>query len=290
MKPSNPDPSATGSLTLVPTPIGNLGDITLRAIEVLRHAQRIVAEDTRRARKLLAHLGLDGSRLSRLDANASEADLNRVIEWVQQGLHVALVTDAGCPTISDPGSALVRLAVQEQVPVTALPGPSAITTAVALSGLVDGPFWFAGFLPRAGVERAQAVAAIASRPEPCVLFESPHRLTATLRDLAEPMPSRQAVVARELSKMHEEALRGSLQELAQVEREWLGEITIVLGPLDQQAEQAPDDSQLDRKIDELLAASVHTRVIAERVAAWSGRPKRDVYARVLERKRSNSVP
>ncbi len=274
----------SGKLYLVPTPLGNLGDITVRAADLLRTCAHVVAEDTRRTIKLLSHLGADGSRLTRLDANAMQADLERVARWLEGGSDVALVTDAGMPCVSDPGVAIVRIAIERGVPVEALPGASAVTTAVALSGLVDGPFYFAGFLPRGKGELAAAVAELAQRAEPVVLFEAPHRMTEALRAMADAMPERQAIIARELTKVHEEVLRGTLQELAADDREWIGEITVVLGAWKRETGEAPDDAAVDARIDEELARGTHTRTVAERVAAWSGRPKRDVYARVLERK------
>lgn len=271
------------ALVLVPTPIGNLGDITFRSVEVLRDAHRIVAEDTRRTRKLLAHLGLDGSRLHRLDANASDADLERVVGWMSAGETVALVTDAGTPSVSDPGSALVRRALVAGHSVTSLPGPSAVTLAVACSGLVDGPFCFLGFPPRQQAELTALVETITHRSEPCVLFESPNRLARTLTALADAMPERRVVIGRELTKMHEEFVRGTLAEVALVERDWLGEITLVLGPWMQTAGEGPSDEDVDRRIDEELSANTHTRTVASKVAAWSGRSRRDVYARVVDR-------
>jgi len=274
----------TGRLFLVPTPLGNLGDITVRAADLLRVCPHIVAEDTRRTIKLLSHLEADGSRLTRLDANAMQADLERVARWLENGSDVAVVTDAGMPCVSDPGVAIVRLAIERGFTVEALPGPSAVTTAVALSGLIDGPFYFAGFLPRGKGELAAAVTELANRVEPVVLFEAPHRMVDALTAMSEAMPERQAVIARELTKVHEEILRGTLQELAAEPRDWLGEITMVLGPWKREENAAPDDGAVDARIDEELAKGTHTRTVAERVAAWSGRPKRDVYARVIERK------
>jgi 16S rRNA (cytidine1402-2'-O)-methyltransferase len=273
-----------GTLVLVPTPIGNLGDITMRAVEALRNAAHIVAEDTRHSRKLLSHLEIDASRMSRLDANATDSDREQVIGWLLDGKDVALVTDAGSPAVSDPGTALVRDAIQAGVRVVALPGPSAVTTAVAVSGLVDNAFCFRGFLPRSGPERARALTDIASRPEPCVLFESPQRMATLLGELAEVTPARSLAIGRELSKLHEEVIRGTVAEVAAVPREWLGEVTIVLGAWEPAPEDAPDDEQIDRRIDEELATGAHTRRVAEKIAAWSGRGRRDVYARVLERK------
>jgi 16S rRNA (cytidine1402-2'-O)-methyltransferase len=272
------------SLVLVPTPIGNLGDITLRAIDTLRSAEHIVAEDTRHSRKLLAHLGIEGSKLSRLDANATDPDVQAVIDWAAAGQQVAVITDAGTPAVSDPGAALVRAALQRGVLVTALPGASAVTVAVAASGLVDSAFRFLGFGSRSIQDRASMAASIAASPDPCVLFESPNRVEALLGELAEAMPARPVVVCRELTKLHEEFIRGTLAEVVSQPREWIGEVTIVLGPWEPAQADAPGDEQIDQRIDEQLAQGGHTRTVAERVAAWSGRPKREIYARVLERK------
>lgn len=273
----------SGKLVLVPTPIGNLGDMTLRAIEALKTAPHIVAEDTRHTRKLLTHFEIDGTKLSRLDANATESDRQRVIDWLRGGEDVAVVTDAGCPAVSDPGAALVRDAVASGIGVTALPGASAVTTAVGVSGLVDSTFKFRGFLPRSGQHRAEAITDVASSREPCVLFESPERMGELLEALAEAMPGRPIAVARELSKLHEEVLRGTVAELAATPREWLGEITVVLGPWESRHEAT--EEQIDQRIDEELATGAHTRRVAEKVAAWSGRPRREIYARVLDRKK-----
>ncbi len=274
----------TGTLTVVPTPIGNLGDITLRAVEVLRSASHIVAEDTRHSRKLLSHLELDGTKLSRLDAHATSSDVEHVLQWLRDGEDVALITDAGTPAVSDPGTAMVRAAIDAGIEVSALPGPSAVTTAVAGSGLVEGPFRFVGFPPRVGLERAKFVGELASAQEPCVMFESPERITSLLQELATAMGARRVVVGRELSKLHEEWIRGTLSEVAAQEREWMGEITVVIGAWEPGTADAPDDEKIDARIDEELAKGAHTRTLAEKIAAWSGRPKREIYERVVERK------
>lgn len=282
--------SATGeheaALVVVATPIGNLGDVTLRAIDALRSADRIVAEDTRRTRGLLSHLGIAGKPLDAVEAHATERDVARVIERLRAGETVALVTDAGMPSVSDPGTALVRAAIDAGISVTVVPGPSAVTAAVAISGLVTGGFRFFGFLPRSGSARREALARVRSTPEAVVLFEAPNRTAATLVELAELCPDRAAAIARELSKLHEEVVRGAVAELAKLDREWLGEVTIVLGP-DERAEEEPaiDEAQLDARIERELAAGATPRDAADRVAAWSGRPRREVYARVLARKR-----
>jgi 16S rRNA (cytidine1402-2'-O)-methyltransferase len=280
-----------GTLFVVATPIGHLGDVTQRAAEVLRDCDHVVAEDTRRTKHLLTHLGITGHRVSRLDAHASAGEIARVVDGLAAGERVALVTDAGTPGVSDPGEALVQAAIAAGAQVVPVPGASAVLAALAGSGLAgDGRFRFVGFLPREGRARREAIALVCSTPETVVLFEAPGRTTTTLRELAEATPGRGACVARELTKVHEEYVRGPLAELAQDERAWQGEIAIVLGPHAPEArEAAVDDAALDARIDEALARGEHARTVAERLAAWSGRPKRAVYERVVAR-RSMSRP
>lgn len=279
--------SDAGTLYVVATPIGNLGDVTFRAIEVLKTCDRIVAEDTRQSKKLLSHFGISGKPVDALHAHSSERDVAKVIEALSAGASVALVTDAGTPSVSDPGDALVKGAIAAGIRVVPLPGPSAALAALVASGLASGAgFRFVGFLPREGAARHEAIGKICATPEPVILFESPERTGATLQELAEATPGRQAAVARELTKMHEEIVRGTLASLA-IEREsWRGEVAIVLGPwAPETREAAIDDEALDARIDRELAAGIHSKTIAERVAAWSGRPKREIYERVVIRKR-----
>jgi 16S rRNA (cytidine1402-2'-O)-methyltransferase len=275
-----------GTLYVVATPIGNLGDITLRAVETLRGANRIVAEDTRRTRALLSHLGIAGKSVDRLDAHASPAEVARVAARLRDGERVALVTDAGTPVVSDPGAALVRAAVDEGASVVPIPGACAAIAALSVSALVEGGFRFVGFLPRSGPERVQAIALVASTPEPVVLYEAPQRIQGTLADLARAMPDRPAMLARELTKAHEEILRGTIGELAAgADREWLGEITLVLGAAVARAERQVDDAEIDRRIDEGLAHGRRAKDLAEEIALESGRARRDVYARIVARRR-----
>ncbi len=277
---------AGGTLFVVATPIGNLGDITLRAIETLRGAARVLAEDTRRTRALLSHLGISGKPIDRLDAHASEADIDRALaRLVDHGEDIALVSDAGTPVVSDPGTALIRKAAGAGVRVVPIPGASAVMAAVSASGLVTGGFLFLGFLPRAGEERREAVARVRASEEAVVLFEAPFRMTALLEDLAEAMPAREAAVGRELTKVHEEFLRGTLKELAEEakSREWLGELTVVLGPMEGGAPE-PEAVDLDARIDEELAKGRRPKEIAEAMAMATGRPRREIYARVLARR------
>jgi 16S rRNA (cytidine1402-2'-O)-methyltransferase len=275
----------TATLYVVGTPIGHLADITLRAVETLRTAARIIAEDTRRTRTLLTHLGIEGKPLTSLDAHASDRELERAVTWLTSGESIALVTDAGMPAVSDPGAALVRAAIDAGASVVPIPGASAVTAAVAASGLVTGGFRFLGFLPRGGTARADALTMLLATPEAVVFFESPQRLAATLTELAALCPTREAVIAREISKMHEEFIRGTVAHLAEPEREWLGEITLVLGP-DSGAASGIQiaDSDIDARVAEELARGDGAKAVAQRVAAWSGRSRREIYERVLRAK------
>ena len=216
-------------LSLVPTPIGNLRDITVRALDTLRDADVVAAEDTRRSRVLLERHGIT-TPLVRLDAHTMAARAPAVLRAHR---HVAFVTDAGSPGISDPGADLVRVALDLGIEVEALPGPTAFVPALVLSNLPLARFTFEGFLPRRGRERRRRLAAIAARDHPSVLYESPVRIAASLRALSEVCGAdRPAALARELTKLHEEVLRGTLGELAeQAEaRSLKGEIVLVIGP------------------------------------------------------------
>lgn len=278
----------SGVLYVVATPIGNLGDLTARAADTLRQADRIVAEDTRRTRALLTHLGIRGKPLVRLDAHSGPAPVERLVERLRAGESLALVTDAGTPAVSDPGPALVRSAAEVGVTVTVIPGPSALTAALAASGLVDGPFFFQGFLPRKGARRREALERIAALAEPVVLFEAPGRVRATLADLAAATPERPACVARELTKLHEELVRGSLAELAARDEPWRGEVTLVLGAqLAREAVAPAARSGLDDDIARRMAAGEPVKHIASEVAREHGLPRRLVYERVLSAREKN---
>jgi len=279
----SPPASTAGALLVVATPIGNLGDLTLRAIETLRAADRVVAEDTRRTRGLLSHLGIAGKSIERLDAHAGEGDVARIVAFLRAGERVALVTDAGTPVVSDPGTALVKAAVDAGVRVVPIPGACAAVAALSASGLVTGAFRFLGFLPRGGPERRDALALVVATPEPVVLYEAPQRIAETLADLARAMPERAAVVARELTKMHEELVRGTLVELAAgaAPREWLGEITVVLGPAVVTEGARVSDEELGRRIAEGLARGRRAKDLAEELSLETGLPRREIYGKIV---------
>jgi 16S rRNA (cytidine1402-2'-O)-methyltransferase len=277
-----------GTLYVVATPIGNLGDLTLRAIDVLKSCDRVAAEDTRRTRQLLSHLGIEGKPLDALHAHSTARDVAKLVERLEAGQSIALVTDAGTPAVSDPGDALVKAAIAASTRVVPIPGASAVLAALVASGLATGVgFRFVGFLPRDGAARRDGVATLCATPEPVVMFESPERTQATLAELADAMPERPACVARELTKVHEEVMRGTLASLAKERDAWRGEIAIVLGGWspDMRSEEIDDDA-IDARIDRELEGGTHAKTVADVVAAWSGRPRRVIYERVVRRKSS----
>lgn len=273
-----------GTLYVVSTPIGNLDDLTTRAVKVLREVDAVLAEDTRRTRQLLSHLGLS-KPLRRFDAHAEAGIVDRVAREVAEGATLALVSDAGTPVISDPGAELVRATVEAGGNVVAVPGASAVLTALVASGLAGGGFRFFGFIPRSGEARAEVLARIVDTPEPVVLYEAGNRTADTLRELSERTPHRRAAVARELTKLHEEVVRGTLSELAArfAENEPRGEVTIVLGAAEARAEVV-DEAAIDARIDRELGSGRSPKDTADVVAAWSGRPRREIYARVVGRR------
>jgi 16S rRNA (cytidine1402-2'-O)-methyltransferase len=286
-----------GTLFIVGTPIGNLGDLTLRAIETLRGVDRVFAEDTRRTRALLSHLEIHKKPLHRLDAHATDEQVRELADHVERGERVALVSDAGMPLISDPGANVVQQLAARGLAVEVVPGPSSVSAAIAVSGLVSGAYWFVGFLPRHGVKRRAALDRIAATFDPVVLFEAPTRARQTLRELAERCPGRRAAVCRELTKLHEQVHRGTLEELSH-EDAWRGELTVVLGELEATGQELPDaapptEAELDARIAVLLESGAPTKSIATELAAWSGLPRRELYARVQaarERARGPTLP
>ncbi len=278
-------PGGGGTLHVVATPIGNLGDVTTRAKEVLAGASAIYAEDTRQTRKLLDLLGIVPPPIASLHEHSRANAIESALERLRRGASVALVSDAGTPLVSDPGAPLVRAARAEGHRVVPVPGACAVVAAVSATALGDGTFRFFGFLPREGPERHAALAKVAGTDETAVIYEAPHRLAATLSALADAMPSRDAVIVRELTKLHEEQVAGTLAQLAGLAREWLGEIVLVLGPWDPAARtEAVDDATLDARIDALYTSGERAKRIADLLAAWSGRPRRELYARVVGRK------
>jgi 16S rRNA (cytidine1402-2'-O)-methyltransferase len=271
-----------GALYVVATPIGNLGDITRRAEEVLRQVPHIAAEDTRRARILLDHLGI-ATRPVSLPAFDERGRAAAVLAPVEQGEDLALITDAGTPAISDPGSALVALAVERGIRVVPIPGACAAVAAVSASGLPADRFCFLGFLPRKGQGREQLLEQFKELPLAVVLYESPHRLKETLEDLARAWGDRPALVARELTKLHEELRRGPLSTLAAgLPEEVKGEVVLVVEGAPARAEAPADPATLDQELARQLQASTKPiKEIDRQVAEALGLPRKQVYERAL---------
>lgn len=231
----------TGTLYVVPTPIGNLDDITLRALRVLNEVDLIAAEDTRHSRPLVTHFGI-ATRLVSYHQHSKRSGIARILAALESG-NVALISDAGMPSIADPGFELIGAAIERGFRVEVLPGASAVTTAVALAALAARGFIFMGFLPRGRSEMATALKAVAALPYSLVIFESPRRIAATARCIGETLGEREIVVTRELSKLHEQTYRGTVSHVgAQFsEHEPLGEFTIVVGPGREQPLAPTDD-------------------------------------------------
>jgi 16S rRNA (cytidine1402-2'-O)-methyltransferase len=261
-------------LLVCATPIGNLEDVTLRVLAALRDADVVLCEDTRHTRGLLARHGIDARLLSYHEHNEA-ARTEALLPRLAAGERVALVSDAGMPGVSDPGARIVRAALAAGVEVTVLPGPSAVETALVASGLVGERYEFIGFLPRGEKALGELWQSLADRRWPVVAFESPQRLPAALRSLAEASPARSVAVCRELTKRFEEVASGTAAELAErFASAPKGEITLVVGPADR---PAPDESAAVAAVAELAGAGVPRRQAAEVVARLTGVSRNRLY-------------
>jgi 16S rRNA (cytidine1402-2'-O)-methyltransferase len=271
--------SDDGRLTLVGTPIGNLGDLSSRAAEALGGADVICCEDTRRTGRLLQLAGIERkARLVVVNEHTETEARPRVVEALGKGQRVVVVSDGGMPGVSDPGERLVRAAVAAGYPVDVVPGPSAGLSALVVSGLPTGRFVFEGFLPRRGSGRSERLAAVAGEPRTVVLFEAPHRLARTLADLVEACGGdRPVVIARELTKLHEEVWRGDLAgAVAWVEDHTpAGEIVVVLGGAPPAGEA--DDDTVRAAVEAALASGASVRDAAAQVASDLHVPRRRAY-------------
>jgi 16S rRNA (cytidine1402-2'-O)-methyltransferase len=285
------DETALGCLYVVATPIGNLEDITLRALRILKEADAIACEDTRQTLKLLSHFDIQKRLISYHEHNELTRAPEIVIE-LEQGAKIALVSDAGTPAISDPGHRLVSLCVRHGIKVVPLPGPSAFVAALAASGMPVEEFAFVGFLPSRQSARRKALRALASEPRTLALYEAPHRLSDTLDDALEILGNRPAVVAREITKMYEEFLRGHLADIAAAVRKKAvrGEITLLIGAADgltAQAENAAGASQavlepLSHRVDAIMKEiGVDRKAALKQAARERGLTRREAYKQLL---------
>lgn len=268
-----------GTLYIVATPIGNLGDITRRAVEVLGEVDLVAAEDTRHSRKLLSALGISTEMISYREHNREDA-AKRIMVRIGQGKDVALITDAGTPGVSDPGHYLVGLCVDKSIPVIPVPGPSAVTALLSASGMELTRFIFQGFLPPKSKAREEVLEQLAASGFPCVIYESPNRVLATLGAIAGIMSDRQLVLGREMTKLHEEFIRGTAVEVAHrlEEGKIKGEVTILV-----------EGGELVKRTVDLLPAIKRLRaegLSASRVAAVlsqiTGEEKNTIYKMVME--------
>ncbi len=266
-------------LHVVATPIGNLADITLRALSTLAASDAILAEDTRMTRRLLDHYGIRRT-VRRFDAHAGEAQITAAVEAMAGGQALALVSDAGTPLLSDPGSALVMRCAAAGVAVHPLPGPSALLAALVTAGLPADRFFFEGFLPPKSGDRRRRIRELATVPGALVFYEAPHRVAETLADLEAVLGDRPAATARELTKLHETVMRGTLASLrSHVEQEApRGEFVLVVGGPGVADVGAADD--LDGRLTALMER-MSVKDAAAVAAGETGRPKREVYARAL---------
>jgi 16S rRNA (cytidine1402-2'-O)-methyltransferase len=275
------EPLAPG-LHIVATPIGNLKDISFRALSTLAAADAVLAEDTRTSKTLLAHYGIATPLLPYHEHNAAQMR-PKILGRLRQGGKLALISDAGTPLVSDPGYKLVAEVVAEGLPVTGIPGPSAVLAALVLAGLPTDRFFFEGFLPPKAAARKARLTELAAIPGTLVFFESPRRLAEMLADAATVLGARAGAVARELTKYYENVRRGALPELAAhyaEAEEARGEIVVVIGPPDASAAAGQGDT-LDEALRTALAKVSLKEAVAQ-VAAASGQPRRVVYARALE--------
>jgi 16S rRNA (cytidine1402-2'-O)-methyltransferase len=277
------EPVAPG-LHVVATPIGNLGDITLRALSTLAAADTVLCEDTRTSGTLMARFAIKARLQPYHEHNAKEVRPH-ILERLQQGAAIALISDAGMPLVSDPGYRLVKEAVELGIPVTACPGPSAVLTGLALSGLPTDRFLFAGFVPQKQGDRKRLLEEFAKLRATLIFFESPHRIVETLQDIAAAFPMRHVAVTRELTKLHEEVLRGTAAEVAGelLSRTAVkGEITLLIGP-PEDAEDAISDADLDAAISEALASMPASKAASD-IAKRFNLNRSDIYQRILARK------
>lgn len=280
-----------GKLSIVSTPIGNLEDITLRAIRVLREASVVACEDTRHTRKLLEHLGIPARTVSYHEHNEAPRALE-LLEALRRGERVALVSDAGTPLLSDPGYRVLRAVLEAGLPVEVVPGASALLTALTGSGLGGGDFYFGGFLPPKRTQRSKVLASLREMNAAIVFYEAPHRVVESIKEIAQLLPGRELCAARELTKLHEEWLRGTPAEVAKVlegRDSVKGEFTLVLG------RPHPPTGDLDAEpvavaIESAVAAGVERMAAIKELARARGLSKREVYRMLEETRKRNALP
>ncbi|MCI2430873.1 16S rRNA (cytidine(1402)-2'-O)-methyltransferase [Candidatus Acetothermia bacterium] len=279
---------SSGALFIVATPIGNLEDITLRALRVLKECDLIIAEDTRHSRKLLQHYGIEKSFERSLYRGVERERVEYFVQKLKSGAKIALISDAGTPLISDPGYELVRRAIAENISVVPIPGPTALITALVASGFSTDSFLFEGVPPKKLKAKRALFERLQNERRTIVLYESPHRVLDTLEVISERLPDRQIALCRELTKMHEEILRGKPSEILEQLKSRpaiKGEITLVLSSasVQEESEEASKDLELSvvEHVQKLVAGGLEKKEAIKRVAQLRRVPKREVYEKVV---------
>jgi len=277
-----------GTLYLVATPIGNLADITHRALDVLKNAAVIACEDTRHTRKLLHHYGISTKTVSYHEHNEQER-ARQLIELLREGNDVAVVSDAGTPSISDPGFRLVRAAIENEIAVVPVPGPSALISALIAAGLPTDEFFFGGFLPARANARRTRLTELRSVPGTLIFYEAPHRLAETLQDAYEVLGEREAVVARELTKLHEELRRGRLSELSQhyAKEEARGEIVLLIDRTVLETTDHTDVQSISAVVDRFESDGLDHRAALKKAARELGLSRAEAYRRLIAERGRN---
>ena len=269
---------------IVASPIGNLEDITLRALRILKEVDLIAAEDTRHTKKLLVHYGI-ATPLTSYHQHNENAKSASLVQRLSSGCRVALISDAGTPIVSDPGFRLVQGAIQAGIPVVPIPGPSALTAILSACGLPSERFVFEGFLPARKTERRERLRELREEQRTLVFYEAPHRVKESLQDLLEILGDRQVVLGREMTKLHEEFIRGSVSELAAQAKtkEWRGEMTLVVrGAIGDRVSKTDRDRDLRSEIKKLRKEGMRVKEIAELLGERFFLSKREVYRLALE--------
>lgn len=272
-----------GTLYLIATPIGNLEDITLRALRILREVDLVACEDTRQTQKLLSHYGIQKRMVSYHEHNEA-LRAPEIIAELENGGNVALVSDAGTPLVSDPGYRLVSKAIERGVRVEPVPGPSAVLAALSASGLPTDSFQFRGFLPPRSAQRRKCLAALKDEPATLIFFEAPHRIRETLEDINEVLGPRPVVLAREITKIHEQFLRGAASELLHSQLPLRGEFTLLIGKAPA-SERKEAEIPAVEAIEERIRAGMDRMEAIKAVARERGLSKREVYRLTLEEER-----
>jgi 16S rRNA (cytidine1402-2'-O)-methyltransferase len=273
-----PDPERTVSLFIIATPIGNLGDLSPRALDTLNKVNYVLSEDTRRAQKLKSRFNFK-SKLVSFHEHNERSRLNKIISMMKEGKTFALISDAGAPLISDPGYLLIQRMIDENLAYTSIPGPSAVTTALLLSGFPAQPFTFYGFLPVKPAARKKALEQIANlQDHTLVLFESPERVHGLLREIATLLGNRNVALCREMTKLHEEVLRGTAAELVErlADQKWIGECTVVIAPGQEEAQEISDET-IKVRFRALINEGLSRKDAIKKLVRETGRPRNEIY-------------